>query len=162
MTASDEGYMRRALELAAQAETAGDVPVGAVLISGSLVVETRNEKEARGDATAHAEILALQAASQHLKSWRLENATLYVTKEPCVMCAGALIAARVRRIVYAANDPKGGADGGAFDILRSNATNHRIEVETGLLQSEATALLRRFFRARRERAESEGIEGAAP
>ena len=162
MTTSDEGYMRRALELAAQAESAGDVPVGAVLVSGGIVFEARNEKEERGDPTAHAEMLALQAASQHLKSWRLENATLYVTKEPCVMCAGALIAARVRRVVYAANDPKGGADGGAFDILRSNATNHRIEVEAGLLQSEATAQLQRFFRARRERREAEGIEGAAP
>ena len=156
---NDEEYMRRALELAAAAERAGDVPVGAVLVSDGLVIEARNEKESSADATAHAEMLALRRASSALRTWRLENAILYVTKEPCVMCAGAMIAARIRRVVYAANDPKGGADGGAFDLLRSRATNHRIEVEAGVLQSEATAQLQRFFRARRA---AEGIEPAAP
>lgn len=159
MTRSDEGYMRRALELAGDAERCGDVPVGAVLVSGALVVEARNEKEARADATAHAEMLALQRASQRLGTWRLEHATLYVTKEPCVMCAGAMIAARIRRLVYAANDPKGGADGSAFDVLRSSVTNHRVEVEAGVLQTEASSQLQRFFRARRE---NEGIQGTAP
>jgi len=162
MIANDERYMQRALELAAQAERAGDVPVGAVLVSDNLVIEAQNEKEARCDATAHAEMLALQAASRRLGTWRLENATLYVTKEPCVMCAGALIAARIRRLVYAANDPKGGADGGAFDVLRSRTANHRIEVEAGVLQLEASAQLQRFFRARRETADAEGIERTAP
>ena len=161
MTNSDERYMRRALELAGEAEQRGDVPVGAVLVSGALVIETRNEKESRADATAHAEMLALQQASRRVGTWRLENATLYVTKEPCVMCAGAMIAARIRRLVYAANDPKGGADGGAFELLRSTATNHRIEIEAGILQVEASAQLQDFFRARRA-GESEGIEEATP
>ncbi len=159
MTVSDEEHMRRALELAADAERAGDVPVGAVLVSDGLVVEAHNEKESSADATAHAEMLALRRASQALGTWRLGDATLYVTKEPCAMCAGAMIAARIRRLVYAANDPKGGADGSAFDLLRSRVTNHRIEIEAGVLQSEASAQLQRFFRARRA---AEGIERAAP
>jgi len=145
----DEFYLRRTLELAAQAEAAGEVPIGAVLVSGDLVIETRNEKEARPDATAHAEMLALREAAQRLGVWRLSDATLYVSKEPCVMCAGALLAARVKRVVYGAPDPKGGADGGAFDILRSPSTNHRIEVTAGVLEEEAAEQLRRFFRAKR-------------
>jgi tRNA(adenine34) deaminase len=159
MTVSDEKYMRRALELASEAELAGDVPVGAVLVSDGLVVEARNEKESSADATAHAEMLALRRASHALGTWRLGDATLYVTKEPCIVCAGAMIAARMRRLVYAANDPKGGADGGAFDLIRSRATNHRIEVEAGVLQSDASVQLQRFFRARRA---AEGIEPATP
>jgi len=145
----DEFYLRRTLELAAQAEAAGEVPIGAVLVSGDLVIETRNEKEARPDATAHAEMLALREAAQRLGVWRLSDATLYVSKEPCVMCAGALLAARVKRVVYGAPDPKGGADGGAFDILRSPSTNNRIEVTAGVLEEEAAEQLRRFFRAKR-------------
>ena len=156
---SDEEYMRRALALAAQAERSGDVPVGAVLVSGAHVIDAFNEKESSADATAHAEILALRRASHALHTWRLSDATLYVTKEPCIMCAGAMIAARIRRLVYAANDPKGGADGGAFDLLRSRATNHRIDVEAGVLQPEASDQLQRFFRARRAR---EGIDEASP
>ncbi len=162
MTQEDERYMYRALELSDQAARAGDVPVGAVLVSGDLVVEAHNEKEARGDATAHAEMLALQRASRQLGTWRLENATLYVTKEPCVMCAGAMVAARVKRLVYGANDPKGGADGGAFDILRSRDTNHRIEVEAGVLHTETSAQLQQFFRRKRGSHWPEGIEPAAP
>jgi tRNA(adenine34) deaminase len=146
---NDEFYLRRTLELAAQAEAAGEVPIGAVLVSGDLVIETRNEKEARPDATAHAEMLALREAAGRLGVWRLSDATLYVSKEPCVMCAGALLAARVKRVVYGAPDPKGGADGGAFDILRSPSTNHRIEVTAGVLEDEAAEQLRRFFRAKR-------------
>ena len=145
----DEQYMRRALALAAQAQAAGDVPIGAVLVSGDLVIETHNEKEARPDATAHAEMLALREAAQRLGVWRLADATLYVSKEPCIMCAGAILAARVKRLVYGAPDPKGGADGGAFDILRSPLTNHRIEVTAGVLETEAAEQLRAFFRAKR-------------
>ncbi len=147
MTHDDEAYMRRALELAAEAERAGDVPIGAVLVSNELTLEARNEKERRRDATAHAEMLLLRDAAQRLGAWRLSDATLYVTKEPCVMCAGALIAARVKRLVYGARDPKGGADGGAFDLLRSPKTNHRIEVTAGVLESEAAAQLQKFFRS---------------
>jgi tRNA(adenine34) deaminase len=162
MTDEDERYMRRALALAEEASDTGEVPVGALLVSGRLDVEARNEKETRADATAHAEMLALRRASRRLGTWRLEDATLYVTKEPCVMCAGAMISARIKRLVYGANDPKGGADGGAFDILRSSNTNHRIVIEAGVLQAEAAAQLQRFFRNKRENRDAEGIEPAAP
>jgi tRNA(adenine34) deaminase len=148
----DEAFLRRALELAAQAERAGDVPIGAVLVSGELVLEAKNEKETRRDPTAHAEILLLREAARRLDAWRLSEATIYVTKEPCVMCAGAMIAARIKRLVYAARDPKGGADGGAFDLLRSPRTNHRLEVSAGVLESEAGEQLARFFRERRTQA----------
>jgi tRNA(adenine34) deaminase len=147
----DEAFLRRALELAAEAERAGDVPIGALLVSGELVLEGKNEKEARRDPTAHAEILVLREAARRLDVWRLSEATIYVTKEPCVMCAGAMIAARIKRLVYAARDPKGGADGGAFDLLRSPKTNHRLEVSSGVLESEAAEQLARFFRQRRAR-----------
>jgi tRNA(adenine34) deaminase len=153
----DAAYVRRALELAEDAARAGDVPVGAVLVSGDLVLEARNEKETLPDATAHAEMLVLREAAARLRAWRLSDATLYVTKEPCVMCAGAMIAARIKRVVYAARDPKGGADGGAFDILRSPRTNHRLEVTAGVLEDEAAEQLRRFFRSKRS-AEEEGTD----
>jgi tRNA(adenine34) deaminase len=141
--------MRRALELAAEAETSGDVPIGAVLASGALIVETKNEKELRGDATAHAEMLALQQAASQLKAWRLPDATIYVTKEPCVMCAGAMVAARIKRLVYGCKDPKGGADGSVVDIIRNPELNHRIEVTSGVLEDETAAQLQAFFKKRR-------------
>ncbi len=147
---TDRDYMQRAIELAARAESEGDVPVGAVLCVGDLVIERWNRKEATNDATAHAELLAIVEASRLLGRWRLHDATLYCTKEPCVMCAGAIVAARVGRVVYAASDPKGGADGGTFELLRSPKTNHRPEVCAGLMEEEASAQLVAFFRARRE------------
>jgi tRNA(adenine34) deaminase len=155
-TTEDEYYLRRALELASEAARAGDVPIGAVLVSGDLVLEAKNEKEARRDATAHAEILLLREAARRLGVWRLSNATLYVTKEPCIMCAGAMLAARIRRLVYGARDPKGGADGSTFDIVRSPRTNHRIDVTPGVLEAQAAAQLQRFFQERRAAAQ-EGI-----
>jgi tRNA(adenine34) deaminase len=145
----DEVYLQRAIELAAEAERAGDVPIGAVLVSGDTVLEAKNEKEAQRDATAHAEMLLLREAARRLGAWRLSESTLYVTKEPCVMCAGAIVAARIKRLVYGARDPKGGADGSAFDILRSPKTNHRLDVTAGILESETAAQLQRFFQARR-------------
>jgi tRNA(adenine34) deaminase len=151
----DETYLRRALALAAQASCDGEVPIGAVLVSGDLVLEAKNEKESRRDATAHAEMLLLREASQRLDAWRLSEATLYVTKEPCVMCAGAMIAARIKRLVYGARDPKGGADGSAFDVLRSPRTNHRLDVVAGVLEREAAAQLQEFFRERRQPTASE-------
>ena len=153
----DEAHLRRALELAEAAASAGDVPIGAVLICGDLQLEAKNEKEASRDPTAHAEMLLLREAARRLDAWRLSRATMYVTKEPCVMCAGALIAARVERLVYGARDPKGGADGGAFDILRSPLTNHRLEVTAGVLAAEATEQLQRFFRSRRARTHEKEI-----
>jgi tRNA(adenine34) deaminase len=157
---SDELYLRRAIELAEQAAQAGDVPIGAVLVSGDLVLEAKNEKELRRDPTAHAEILLLREAAQHLDAWRLSNATLFVTKEPCVMCAGAIIAARIKRLVYGAKDPKGGADGSAFDVLRSPKTNHRLEITSGVLQNETAEQLQRFFQERRSPPQ-EGITRAS-
>jgi tRNA(adenine34) deaminase len=147
----DEAFLRRAIELADEAERQGDVPIGAVLVSGGLRLEAKNEKEFRRDPTAHAEILLLREAARQLAAWRLSEATLYVTKEPCVMCAGAIIAARIKRVVYGARDPKGGADGSAFNILRSPQTNHRLEVTAGVLESDAAAQLQRFFARRRDR-----------
>ena len=145
------------MDLAEMAAGNGDVPIGAILVSGDLVLEAKNEKEIRPDATAHAEMLLIQEASRRLGVWRLSEATLYVTKEPCVMCAGALIAARVKRVVYGARDPKGGADGGAFDILQSWKTNHRLEVTAGVLEDEASAQLQRFFREKRNSRQQEGV-----
>ncbi len=156
--ADDVAHLRRALELAAVAAACGEVPIGAVLISGGLHLEAKNEKESRPDATAHAEMLLIRRACEALGVWRLSEATLYVTKEPCVMCAGAIIAARLKRVVYGARDPKGGADGGAFDILRSPHTNHRLEVTAGVLESEASDQLQRFFRAKRQPAAEEGFK----
>ena len=153
----DERYLRRAMQLADQAAAAGDVPIGAVLVCGELVFEAKNEKESRRDATAHAEMLLLQEAARRLHVWRLTDATMYVTKEPCIMCAGAIIAARIKRVVYGARDPKGGADGGAFEILRSPKTNHRLEVSGGILEDEAAEQLRAFFREKRT-APEEGPE----
>jgi tRNA(adenine34) deaminase len=161
LRSTDERYVARTLTLAHEAALAGDVPIGAILISGDLVIEAKNEKEARADATAHAEMLLLQEASRRLGAWRLSDATLYVSKEPCVMCAGAIVAARIKRLVYGARDPKGGADGGAFDILRSGRTNHRLEVVAGVLEEEASAQLQRFFRKRRG-GRQEGIEPPTP
>ena len=158
---NDEQYIRRAMELADLAALEGDVPIGAVLVSGDLVLEAKNEKETRPDATAHAEMLLIQEASQRLGVWRLSEATLYVTKEPCVMCAGAMIAARIKRVVYGARDPKGGADGGAFDILQSWKTNHRLEVTAGVLEDEASAQLQQFFRQKRNSRQAEGVEASA-
>jgi tRNA(adenine34) deaminase len=154
----DERHIRRAIELAQEAADNGDVPVGAVLLSGDLILEAKNEKESRPDPTAHAEMLLIREASRRLGAWRLHEATLYVTKEPCVMCAGAIIAARLKRVVYAASDPKGGANGGAFDVLQSWKTNHRLEVTSGVLEKEAADQLRRFFRKKRVPQREEGID----
>ncbi|MFN2527513.1 MAG: tRNA adenosine(34) deaminase TadA [Candidatus Baltobacteraceae bacterium] len=145
----DEQHIRRAMELAALAEAAGDVPIGAVLVCADFVCEAKNEKELRPDATAHAEMLVLQEAARRSGVWRLSQATLYITKEPCVMCAGAIIAARVKRVVFGCRDPKGGAAGSVYDLLQSEALNHRVEVTSGVLEEEAAAQLQRFFKAKR-------------
>jgi tRNA(adenine34) deaminase len=137
------------MELASRAEAAGDVPIGAVLVCGDVVFEAKNEKESRPDATAHAEMIVLQEAARVLKAWRLSEATIYVTKEPCVMCAGAMVAARIRRLVFGCNDPKGGAAGSVLDVVQHPALNHRIEVRSGVLQAETAAQLQGFFRKRR-------------
>lgn len=146
---NDEDYIRRAMELAAQAEEAGDVPIGAVLVIGDTVLDAKNEKESRPDATAHAEMLVLREAARELKAWRLSEATIYVTKEPCVMCAGAMVAARLKRLVYGCPDPKGGAAGSVLDVVRHPSLNHRMEVTAGVLAAETAGQLQAFFKKRR-------------
>lgn len=142
--------MQRALELARLAPEHDDVPIGAVLMRGAeTLAEAVNERELRKDPTAHAEILALRAASATLGGWRLPETTLYVTLEPCAMCAGAIVLARVPRVVFAAPDPKAGAAGSVLDVLAEARLNHRPAVEGGLLADEAAELLRGFFRERR-------------
>lgn len=151
----DALYMRRALELARCGEAEGEVPVGAVLVADGLIVaETWNRPVALADPTAHAEILALRAAGQALGNYRLAGATLYVTLEPCAMCAGAMVHARLARLVYGAHDPKAGAAGSVFELLRTQALNHRVEVVPGVLAEECGVLLRAFFQARRGRPNS--------
>lgn len=147
--------MRAALEEAALAGAAGDVPVGAVVVGpdGELAGTGRNRREVEADPTAHAELLALRSAAARLRRWRLEGCTLVVTLEPCLMCAGAAVLARVDRVVYGAPDPKAGADGSRWDVLRDPRLNHRPEVRTGVLAAECAALLKEFFAARRDGSE---------
>ncbi|RME35175.1 MAG: tRNA adenosine(34) deaminase TadA [Gammaproteobacteria bacterium] len=146
----DLRYMRWALELARRAEAEGEVPVGALLVKqGQVIGEGWNRPIASRDPTAHAEVLALRAGAATLGNYRLPGTTLYVTLEPCVMCAGAIIHARVARVVYAAADPKGGAAGSVFEVLGSDRLNHRVLVDGGLLAGAAAGLLREFFRRRR-------------
>lgn len=142
--------MRRAIELAAGAAEAGDVPIGAVLARGEEVIaEAANERERRPDPTAHAEVLALSRGAEVLGGWRLPETTLYVTLEPCAMCAGAIVLARVPEVVFATTDPKAGAAGSVLDVLDEPALNHRPLVRSGLLAEEAAEQLRAFFRSRR-------------
>jgi len=148
--ATDEVMMRRALALAEQAAGHDDVPIGAVVARGEEVLgEAGNERELRRDPTAHAEVLALRQASERLGGWRLLDTVIYVTLEPCPMCAGAIALARVPRLVYGAADPKGGAVGGVVDLFAEPVVNHRPAVESGLLDEESAALLESFFSARR-------------
>ncbi|KZC39499.1 MULTISPECIES: tRNA adenosine(34) deaminase TadA [Rhodanobacter] len=150
-SAADEQFMRRALQLAAHARDAeNEVPVGAVLVQGGEIVGLGwNRNITLHDPTAHAEIMAMRAAGEKVANHRLSGATLYVTLEPCVMCAMAMIHARLGRVVYAAADPKTGAAGSMFDTLVDARHNHRIEAVGGLLAEESAAMLREFFRARR-------------
>jgi tRNA(adenine34) deaminase len=146
----DEYYMRLALREAERALDHDDVPIGAVVVhQGEVVAAARNERELRRDPTAHAEILALREAAGRLDSWRLLDTVLYVTLEPCAMCAGAIVLARVPRVVYAADDPKAGAAGSVLDVLDEPRLNHRPAVARGLLAEEAAGLLRAFFASRR-------------
>ena len=148
--AADERMMRRALEHAERAAGHGDVPIGAVVARGDEVLgEAGNEREHRKDPTAHAEVLALRQAAERLGGWRLLETTIFVTLEPCPMCAGAITLARVPRLVYGASDPKGGAVGSVIDLFAEPVVNHRPEVEAGLLASESAALLESFFSSRR-------------
>ena len=142
--------MQRALELACRAASHEEVPVGAVLVrDGAILTEAANEVETRQDATAHAEMLAIAEAQALLKTWRLNGTTLYVTKEPCPMCAGALAHVRVDRIVFGVSDPKVGACGGAFNLFDVPGLNHRCEITPGVLAPECLGVLQDFFREKR-------------
>ena len=142
--------MRLALREAQRAREHGDVPIGAVVArAGEVIAVARNERELRQDPTAHAEILALRAAAQAFGSWRVLETTLYVTLEPCAMCAGAIVLARVPCVVFGASDPKAGAAGSVLDVLSEPRLNHRPEVRGGLLGEECGALLSAFFASRR-------------
>ena len=146
----DEYFMRLALREAERAVEHDDVPVGCVIAhEGEVLAAAPNERELRGDPTAHCEVLALREASRRLGTWRLSGAVLYVTLEPCAMCAGAIVLARVPRVVYGTPDPKAGAAGSVFDVLGEPRLNHRPEVAGGLLEAESADLLRAFFRSRR-------------
>jgi len=146
----DQNWMRRALSLAEQAGREGEVPVGAVLVrDGRIVGEGWNRPIQNNDPSAHAEIQALRAAGEHAGNYRLCDTTLYVTLEPCTMCAGAIIHARVKRLVFGAYDPKSGAAGSVFNVLTSSGYNHTVEISAGVMQAECATVLSSFFRARR-------------
>jgi len=145
-----EDYMKIALTRAREAGENGEIPVGAiVVVNGEIIAQARNEKEARGDATAHAEILALQKAAKKIGHWRLANATMYVTLEPCPMCAGAMVQARLGQLVFGAYDSKAGAAGSVVDLLDHPAFNHRVKTKSGILADECGQILKDFFKSKR-------------
>jgi tRNA(adenine34) deaminase len=147
---TDEYWMQRALSLAHEAEVIGEVPVGAVIVKDNqLISEAFNQPIGTHDATAHAEIGALREAGRVLQNYRLPGTTLYVTLEPCSMCAGAMVHARIERLVFAAFDPKTGAAGSLVNLLNDSRLNHQVEVEGGLLASQAASKLQAFFKKRR-------------
>jgi tRNA(adenine34) deaminase len=149
-TSAHERLMSLAIERAREAEGHGDVPIGAVVArDGEPLAAAGNERELRADPTAHAEILAIRAAAEALGGWRLPGTTLYVTLEPCAMCAGAIVLARIPEVVYGAADPKAGAAGSVLDVLAEPALNHRPTVTAGVLEQQCASLLRDFFSLRR-------------
>jgi tRNA(adenine34) deaminase len=146
----DERYMRMAIDAALVAEENGDVPIGTVIVhEGRVIAKAYNQREQLKDPTAHAEIIALTQAAAALGLWRLHGGTIYVTLEPCPMCAGALVLARLDRLVYGCPDPKTGACGSLYDIVRDDRLNHRLEVTSGVLADDCARLLQDFFRQRR-------------
>ena len=143
--------MEQALKLAKQAAEKGEVPVGAILVSnGVRIAEASNLREHSGSPIAHAEMLVIQAASEKIGSWRFVDTTLYVTLEPCPMCAGAIVLARIPKVVYGTPDPKSGAAGTLYNILQDERLNHRVELVSGVLADESSALLKSFFQERRQ------------
>jgi tRNA(adenine34) deaminase len=146
----DQKFMREALLEADKAAQIGEVPIGALIVyEGQVIARAHNLKEISGDPTAHAEILALRSASQLKQAWRLNGATLYTTLEPCPMCAGAIVMARIRRLVYGANDPKAGSAGTLMNIVQDERLNHKVEITTGILALECGNILKEFFKERR-------------
>jgi tRNA(adenine34) deaminase len=150
MEEDDIHFMEIAIEEANLARAKGEVPVGSVLVKGSAVIaKAHNKKENACDPTGHAELLALQKGAVQIGNWRLSDATLYVTKEPCIMCAGAMVNARLGRLVYGCRDEKGGAVDSLFTLLSDQRLNHQVKVVSGVLEAECAELLKRFFREKR-------------
>ena len=148
---NDKHWMEKAIALAHKAEAAGEVPVGAVLVKDNqLIAEGWNQPITSHDATSHAEIMAMREAGKKLNNYRLIDTVMYVTLEPCSMCVGAMIHARVSKVIYAASEPRTGALGGAFNLLDANQHNHIFEIEAGLMAEESKAMLQRFFKSRRK------------
>jgi tRNA(adenine34) deaminase len=146
----DERYMKSAIDAAMIAEENGDVPIGAVIVhQNQIIAKAYNQREQLNDPTAHAEIIALTQAAAALESWRLNGCTIYVTLEPCPMCAGALVLARIDRLVFGCADPKTGACGSLYNIVQDSRLNHRLEIQSGVLADECSALLTKFFEKRR-------------
>ena len=159
---SDDYFMGEALRQAAKADEKGEVPVGAVIVrEGRIIARAFNQVEALKDATAHAEMLALTQAENSVGDWRLTDCTLYVTKEPCPMCAGAVVHTRLARVVFGAPDPKGGAAGGALNLLQFPSLNHRCEITSGVRLQECRALLQSFFAEQRRSAKLKNGRAAA-
>jgi tRNA(adenine34) deaminase len=152
----DQRFMRLALTEASRAPTVGEVPIAAILVHESgVLVSAHNLRESLRDPTAHAEMVVIRKAAEQLRSWRLTDTTLYVTLEPCPMCAGAIVQSRIARLVFGAWDPKAGACGSLFDIPADRRLNHRVEVVGGILEQESQSLLQNFFRSKRQGTASE-------
>ena len=150
----DEYFMCEALRLANKAAVAGEVPIGAIVVrAGKIIGRAYNQVELLKDATAHAEMLALTQAEAAVGDWRLTDCDLYVTKEPCAMCAGALVHTRIRRVIFGCTDPSAGAAGSMINLLQMPGFNHRCDIASGVLQNECAAILRDFFRKRRDEQE---------
>jgi tRNA(adenine34) deaminase len=148
---NDEFFMREALRLAKKAADAGEVPVGAVVVcAGKIIARASNQVELLKDATAHAEMLVLTQAEAAVGDWRLTGCDIYVTKEPCAMCAGALVHTRIQRVIFGCTDPSAGAAGSIVNLLQMPTLNHRCDITSGVLQTECAAILQDFFRKRRE------------
>jgi tRNA(adenine34) deaminase len=157
----DRAAMLQALDEARRAEAHGDVPVGAVVVrDGQVIAARHNERELTGDPTAHAEVLALRDAATAVGHWRLDDCDLYVTLEPCPMCAGAIVNSRIRRVVFGATDPKAGAVRSLYRVADDPRLNHRAEVEGGVLADESAALLKAFFAARRRTSAAPAVDEA--
>jgi len=149
---SDAYFMSEALRMATRALEAEEVPVGAVVVrAGRIIARASNQVELLKDATAHAEMLAITQAEAAIGDWRLSECDLYVTKEPCPMCAGALVHVRMRRVIFGCEDPRGGAAGGVMNLLQNPALNHRSDITSGVMREQCASLLQNFFRARRTR-----------
>ncbi|MCA1037866.1 MULTISPECIES: tRNA adenosine(34) deaminase TadA [Bacillus] len=156
ITYNDDDYMKEAIEEAKKAGELGEVPIGAVVVlDGKIISRAHNLRESNQNAVAHAELLAIEEACGMLGTWRLEDAVLYVTLEPCAMCSGAIILSRIKRVVYGASDPKGGCAGTFMNLLQDERFNHQSEVSAGVLEEECGSLLTDFFRALRERKKEE-------